>query len=140
MSNTPHIVFHLVDDNDIDLAVNSKLLELSGISKNIKMYSGATAFLNALEQDPASFQVSKNIVLLDIMMPHINGFDCLDRLSALPHEVHSVLRVYMLSSSIDRRDIQRAESYALVEKVLEKPLDIYALQNYLRNVEWGGSC
>ena len=128
----------MVDDNDIDLAVNSKLLELSGISKNIKMYNGATAFLNALEQDPASFRASKNIVLLDIMMPQINGFDCLDRLSALPQEVQSVLRVYMLSSSIDRRDIQRAESYALVEKVLEKPLDIYALQNYMRNVEWGG--
>lgn len=138
MSNTPHIVFHLVNDNDIDLAVNSKLLELSGITHNIRTYNGAATFLDAITSDSAGFVTQRNIVLLDIMMPHINGFDCLDRLTAMPQEVQSVVRVYMLSSSIDRRDIQRAESYALVEKVLEKPLDIYVLQNYLRNLAWGG--
>lgn len=138
MSNTAHIFFHLVDDNDIDLAVNSKLLELSGISKNITTYNGATTFLDAIESKQDQFLAQKNIVLLDIMMPRINGFDCLDRLSAMPAELQSVIRVYMLSSSIDRKDIQRAESYALVEKVLEKPLDIYVLQNYLRNMDLGG--
>ncbi|MEN9640417.1 MAG: hypothetical protein RLZZ262_2286 [Bacteroidota bacterium] len=138
MSNTAHIFFHLVDDNDIDLAVNSKLLELSGISKNITTYNGATTFLDAIESKQDQFLAQKNIVLLDIMMPRINGFDCLDRLSAMPAELQSVIRVYMLSSSIDRKDIQRAESYALVEKVLEKPLDIYVLQNYLRNMDVGG--
>jgi CheY-like chemotaxis protein len=138
MSNTAHIFFHLVDDNDIDLAVNSKLLELSGISKNITTYNGATTFLEAIESKQDQFLAQKNIVLLDIMMPRINGFDCLDRLSAMPAELQSVIRVYMLSSSIDRKDIQRAESYALVEKVLEKPLDIYVLQNYLRNMDVGG--
>jgi CheY-like chemotaxis protein len=137
MSNTAHIFFHLVDDNDIDLAVNSKLLELSGISKNITTYNGATTFLEAIESKQDQFLAQKNIVLLDIMMPRINGFDCLDRLSAMPAELQSVIRVYMLSSSIDRKDIQRAESYALVEKVLEKPLDIYVLQNYLRNMDLG---
>jgi CheY-like chemotaxis protein len=135
MITTAPRVFHLVDDNDIDLAVNSKLLELSGLSQNIRTYNGATSFLRYLQEHEAQVQGQRNIVLLDIMMPQINGFDCLDRLSAQSPQLQSVLWVYMLSSSIDRRDIQRAESYDLVEKVLEKPLDIYVLQNYLRNIE-----
>jgi CheY-like chemotaxis protein len=135
MSEVTEIVFHLVDDNDIDIAVNSKLLELSGISKNIRSYNGAEIFLAHLAQNHATFISQKNIILLDIMMPHINGFDCLDQLSQLPQPLQEKITVYMLSSSIDRKDIQRAESYDLVQKVLEKPLDIYALKNYLRNAE-----
>jgi CheY-like chemotaxis protein len=135
MSQEPNIVFHLVDDNDIDIAVNSKLLELSGVSGQIKSYNGAQLFLTTLENSEAAFIQQRNILLLDIMMPHINGFDCLDRLSAMSEQVQSTITVFMLSSSIDRNDIRRAEGYALVYKVLEKPLDIYALQNYLRNLD-----
>ncbi len=135
MSATSHIMFHLVDDNDIDIAVNTKLLELSGISNQIKTYNGARAFLSYLEVHSDEFIAHKNVILLDIMMPHINGFDCLDQLTAMSEDIKQTIAVFMLSSSIDRKDIQRAESYALVQKVLEKPLDIYALQNYLRNLE-----
>jgi CheY-like chemotaxis protein len=133
MSATSHIVFHLVDDNDIDIAVNSKLLELSGLSNQIKSYNGAKSLLAAIDQHRSDFMAQQNVILLDIMMPHLNGFDCLDQLTELPDDLKKTIHVFMLSSSIDRKDIQRAESYALVQKVLEKPLDIYALQNDLRN-------
>jgi hypothetical protein len=40
----------------------------------------------------------------------------------------------MLSSSIDRNDIRLAESYDLVQRVLEKPLDIYLLKKTLEGI------
>jgi len=133
MSKLEHIIFHLVDDNDIDIAVNSKLLQIAKISENIHTYNGAGKFLDHVKSD--SFDLSvPNVVLLDIMMPNINGFECLDRLELMPEKIKERITVFMVSSSIDRNDIRKAESYDLVEKILEKPLDIYLLKKYLEDV------
>jgi CheY-like chemotaxis protein len=129
-----NIRFHLVDDNDIDMAVNNKLLQIADISEYIRSYSSATQFLDEINSKPAEFSEGDHVVLLDIMMPKMNGFECLDELQKLPEEFRSHLTVYMLSSSIDRNDIRRAEGYALVHKVLEKPLDIYLLKKSLESL------
>jgi len=68
------------------------------------------------------------------MMPNINGFQCLDQLTAMDDKIKGQITVFMVSSSIDRNDIRKAESYDLVEKILEKPLDIYLLKKYLEDV------
>lgn len=134
MTSLSEIQFHLVDDNDIDIAVNTKLLQLAQISPHITSYSSATSFLEKINAHTEAFLTTTNVVLLDIMMPNINGFECLERLSQLPEELKSHILVFMLSSSIDRNDIRRAESYPMVQKVLEKPLDIYLLKKSLEGL------
>ncbi|HEY8403861.1 MAG TPA: response regulator [Flavobacteriales bacterium] len=133
MSKLEYISFHLVDDNDIDLAVNSKLLEIAKISNKIVTYQSALLLLDYLKSD--KFDGSKpHVILLDIMMPNMNGFECLDQLTQMPEHIRKQLTVFMVSSSIDRNDIKKAESYDLVEKILEKPLDVYLLKKYLGEV------
>lgn len=134
MINLSDIVFHLVDDNDIDIAVNTKLLQLAQISPNIQSYSSAELFLEKMRAQSESTERTYNVVLLDIMMPKMNGFECLDSLNLLPSDLRSHITVFMLSSSIDRNDIRRAESYPMVQKVLEKPLDIYLLKKSLEGI------
>ncbi len=134
MSRLRNINFYLVDDNDIDTAVNSKLLQIADISPNIRAYTGAVEFLEDLKSRQQDFATGDHVILLDIMMPRMNGFDCLDQLELLPSEIKSNFKVYMLSSSIDRNDIRRAENYDLVQKLLEKPLDIYLLKKSLENM------
>lgn len=134
MSPNENIIFHLVDDNDIDIAVNTKLLQLSDITPNIYAYNNATKFLQAINANQELYATKTHVILLDIMMPGMNGFECLDELSKLPEKIKTKLKVFMLSSSIDRNDIRLAESYDLVQRVLEKPLDIYLLKKTLEGI------
>ncbi len=133
MNSLGQINFHIVDDNDIDIAVNSKLLSIAKISEHISVYKCANQFLNYLRSTDFD-STTKHVVLLDIMMPEISGFDCLDRIKDFPAEITSKLFVFMLSSSIDRNDIRKAESYHLVQKILEKPLDIFILKRYIEQI------
>lgn len=121
----------LVDDNDIDLTVNNKLIQLAEITRDIVVFSSATAFLNKIQNDAALDQWD-NILLLDIMMPGMSGFDCMVEFEKLPDSITSQFRVFMLSSSIDRNDIRRAEQTKFVKRVLEKPLDTYLLKRLLK--------
>ena len=128
------IHFHLVDDNDIDTSVNMKLLQLGNISNLITTYSSAIKFLAHLKESPEAFSKGRHIVLLDIMMPVMDGFQCLAELEKMDPSFTQNLDVFMLSSSIDRNNISKAEKFAIVKRVIEKPLDVYLLKMALEDL------
>lgn len=123
---------YLVDDNDIDLTVNNKLIQLAEITMDIVSFSSASSFLEKIKTDTELDQWD-NVLLLDIMMPVMSGFDCMVEFEKLPNTITDHFRVFMLSSSIDRNDIRRAEQTKFVKRVLEKPLDTYLLKRLLND-------
>lgn len=64
----------------------------------------------------------ETIILLDINMPVMNGWMFLDEFSNFPEDIHKKFIIYMLSSSIDRADMERSEKHLLITDFLCKPL------------------
>ena len=121
----------LVDDNDIDIVVNTKLLKIANITEDVVSFSGHEPFLNYVLENLQEMKLLKNVVLMDIQMPEVDGFETIELLvekfpSLLPSSM-----LFMLSSSIDRSDIKKAESNEHILKVLEKPLDVYQLKGLI---------
>jgi CheY-like chemotaxis protein len=132
--NLSNIHFHLVDDNDIDTSVNMKLLQMANISSHVSTYSSAIKFLGVIRDNQDAFKQGRHIVLLDIMMPGMDGFECLAELDKMDVSVTQNIHVFMLSSSIDRNNISKAEKFAMVKRVIEKPLDVYTLKLALEDL------
>jgi two-component system chemotaxis response regulator CheY len=61
-------------------------------------------------------------ILLDINMPELNGWQLLEKLQQMPLRVKECISVFMLSSSIDPGDKQRAKEHPLISDYIEKPL------------------
>ena len=78
---------------------------------------------NALE----AFNVINNhtidLVFLDINMPEMDGFDFLDEYALFPEAIRSHCTVFILTSSGNQKDIDRAAQYPCVKKFIKKPLD-----------------
>ena len=132
--NLSDIHFHLVDDNDIDTSVNMKLLQMANISSHVSTYCSAVKFLAVIRDNQDAFKQGRHIVLLDIMMPGMDGFECLAELDKMDVSVTQNIHVFMLSSSIDRNNISKAEKFAMVKRVIEKPLDVYTLKLALEDL------
>jgi CheY-like chemotaxis protein len=124
---------YLVDDNDIDLIVNDKLLRISNITEDIRKFNSGEEFLNSLK-DSKDCDKYTNVLLLDIMMPGMTGFETAEELFRDFPKQAECFYVFVLSSSIDRNDIQRAQALPGVRRVLEKPLDTYLLKGLLREM------
>jgi response regulator of citrate/malate metabolism len=68
------------------------------------------------------------MIFLDINMPKMNGWDFLDAYQ----QVEDKVKVYMLSSSINSKDIQKSETYEVVNGFICKPLVVEKLSEILK--------
>lgn len=103
----------LIDDDPISTFVTEKL-----IHKNIKIPCQIFTFDNAIEALKNIYTIEPNYLFLDLNMPEMTGWDFLEEFE--PN--HKNPEIYILSSSVDERDISKAGEYRQVKKYLSKPL------------------
>jgi CheY-like chemotaxis protein len=72
-----------------------------------------------------------DLLLLDINMASMSGFELLDKLATFPQMKDKPFHVFLLTSSIARRDIEKAKQYSL-SGYLEKPLSDKNIQQILQ--------
>lgn len=110
----------MIDDNEDDLLFTRIVFERSGADVNLKQFTSAQ---EALEFFKTTELPRPALVLLDINMPGMSGFDFLEAYEALPVDMRNSVVVVMLTSSIDDRDKERAVKFASVKGFVSKPLD-----------------
>ncbi len=63
------------------------------------------------------------IVLLDLNMPVLDGWAVLNKIQATPMSSRQNMTIYILSSSTDISDLEKAREYECVKKFYHKPLN-----------------
>jgi CheY-like chemotaxis protein len=114
----------LIDDDPISTFVTEKL-----IHKNIKIPCEIFTFDNARDALSNVDKIRPNYLFLDLNMPEMTGWDFLEEFKPKNENPE----IYILSSSVDERDIKKANQYKQVKRYLSKPL----IKQYIKSI-FGG--
>ena len=118
----------IIDDDDIVLLVERKMLQRCSISANPISFKGGQPALDYLKEINDDEDI---LILLDINMPYMNGWEFLRNLEKLDKE--NKIFVIMVTSSIDRYDKEVAQEYSKVIGFVEKPITADNCQN-IKNI------
>ena len=119
----------LIEDNLIDQLVTSQLLKKNLGLTDINIANNGREGMLWLKNSDINF--NELIILLDIRMPEMDGFEFLSEYEKLPESLKHKTRIFMLSSTLDSEDIKRAEDNNYVLSLLSKPLPVNEFKRIL---------
>ncbi len=119
----------LVDDDDALNYLHQRLLDISKFGNPVITLENGKDALNAfLEMSKSLNEKDLVTVFLDINMPVMDGWEFLKELKKMEHLLNFKHQIFMLSSSINPDDIEKAEDDSLVTKYISKPLSLGLLE------------
>jgi len=108
----------IIDDDPISIIILKKNLELIAISEEIVTFSNGKDAFNHLEKE--YLKNEQYVIFLDINMPEMNGWEFLNKVEHLITSQNT--SIYLLTSSINKADMEKAKQFLLIEKYLSKPI------------------
>ena len=122
----------LVDDNDTDNFISKRIIEITKFAKEVEIKNSGKSALEYLEQNKNNVDRLPNIIFLDINMPIVDGFVFLYEFEKFNETIRDKCKVIILSSSDNKRDIDKIINNDHVIKFITKPLTEATL-NEIRN-------
>lgn len=120
---------YVIEDNPITAAITKILLEKTQRAGRVELYANGQRALKQLTAELAAGEKVPDLILLDLNMPLMDGWEFLDELSLLP--LTQPICVLVLTSSINPEDRAKAARYATVGGYFAKPLDVGGVMQML---------
>ena len=130
----------LVEDNPVDIDLTKRAFQKQNIDCEIQIANDGEEACKALKDWENGITDPPNIILLDLKMPRMNGFDVLKVFKN--SEISRSIPIIVLTSSNEEKDINTAYEYG-ANSYLLKPIDYGEFLNLVQvivNYWFGINC
>jgi response regulator RpfG family c-di-GMP phosphodiesterase len=118
----------LVDDDEVINLVHSEVIKRIVQDVQLEIFQSGTQLLEYLKDHD---EQRLDVIFLDIRMPEMDGFEVLEKIGEMNPKASQNSRLYVLSSTLDERDLNKAKSNPLVTDFIGKPLSFDVFRQLL---------
>ena len=112
----------IIDDDPIFVFGAKRIMQAADFSKSFIIFNNGKEAIDGLKHILTEGQKIPEVILLDINMPVMDGWQFLDEFSKI--ERAKDVTIFIVSSSIDPSDLEKARSYNIVNDYVLKPISI----------------
>lgn len=112
----------LIDDDDTFVFLTKKAIEKTNLVDLIKVFGNGLDAINFLNQNCEDINSLPEIILLDLSMPIMDGWQFLDQFVKLIPKIEKKITIYICSSSISPDDVLLAKKNNAVTDYIIKPV------------------
>lgn len=124
----------VIDDDDIYQFTIVKILKSINLDKKISLFSDGEEALEFLIDNLYNNEELPDIIFLDINMPIMDGFQFMEEYVKIKPKLNKKITIYMVSSSVDPVDIERAKNISEISDYIIKPIKAGQLQEIMNNL------
>jgi CheY-like chemotaxis protein len=124
----------IIDDDTIFVYGIKRIMNEIDFCDEIIVYANGESALNELRSLVQEGKKLPDLILLDLNMPVMDGWVFLDDFVKIPNHNQEHLSLYILSSSINPSDIEKAKNYPIVNNFISKPVTVSDLKHILKEL------
>lgn len=127
----------IIDDDPLTNAFNKELLSHSDSFDNVVAITSGEDALLFLKNQLTTTGLIPDVILVDVYMPKMNGFEFIEKLDhfLLEHDKEEAIEVNILSSTSIEEDIVKFVQSSLASKFILKPLNGEKLDLLIKRIE-----
>jgi len=111
-----------VDDSPLDHFILKRILNKYKLDYEVNCTADGEEVLEFLKENRLNKPVLPDVILLDLYMPQFDGWLFLEKMQQVYPHLSKPLKLYVLSSSINPRDIQWVTKFEFVQSFIFKPI------------------
>ena len=123
----------LVDDSEIDVLVNRRLMELTCFASRVTVTSSGEEGLHYLREECSNTEQAPEWIFLDMHLPMMSGYDFIEEFKSLPDHIRSKSKIIILSVFNKPEQLKKVFENSFVVGQLDKPLTQQALHEIAAN-------
>jgi len=121
----------IIDDDPIFVYGTKRIMKEIDFSDTIIVYNNGQDAIEGLIKMKEEGEALPPVIFLDLNMPIMNGWEFLEDFLKIPNQNREQVTVYIISSSVDPRDLERVKKYKVVNNYILKPLSPKDLHSVL---------
>ena len=124
----------IIDDDELFVFGVKLLMRKMKSFGNLKIYGNGQEAIESLGKMLENGERLPQLFFLDLNMPVMDGWEFLESFKKIPPEDRSHITLYVVSSSVDPRDLEKTKEYQLIENYILKPITVGDLEDVLDHV------
>lgn len=124
----------IIDDDQVYQLVMRRAIEQSGMVKDVLQFYDGEEAINFFKEKHQHPEVLPELILLDINMPYMDGWQFLDEFIKIPFKGEYQRTIYIISSSSTMEDLNKAKQYSIVSGYHIKPITKDKFEEILRRL------
>ena len=123
----------LIDDDEIAIYLADRVIQKVEFSKDVEKFNSGHSALKHLEFCININENLPDLILFDLNMPNMNGFEFIEQFSKM--EGSKAIPTFIFTSAITQQEIEKAKQYSCIKGIILKPLCIQKLNKILRLID-----
>lgn len=128
-------MIYIIDDDEIFQFITKKSFERLERKDELHFFLNGEDALQSIKEFISDGKPLPDLIFLDINMPIMDGWDFLAELEALIDGSEKKPNIYMVSSSIDDKDLVKSKTYSMIKDYIVKPIKDVNIKEILNELE-----
>jgi CheY-like chemotaxis protein len=128
-------IIGIIDDDKIYQFILTSIINKNKLAKSILSFSDGEKAIEYLTDNKTKNEKIPDILFLDVNMPIMDGWMFIEEYAGIKKDITKKIAVFMLSSSVNPSDIERAAEISEISNYIIKPIKFEEVKRIFENYE-----